>query len=317
MKIAQVNPGCGIPIPPPTWGAIEKIVWEFTVNMRKLGHTVDIKWAGEIQPGEYDVVMVHVANLAIELANRGIPYIFQHHDHHAYYHGKESFVYKQNLKAIEGSLVSLMPAKFLVDYFDNDKCMYFAHGVNTDEFYPLPFNSCPTNPKLLMVANNGLAGDPTYDRKGFTFGLGLAMMNNLEITIASPSANKQFFNSHLWMLNYPKLNLIFDTPNDKLLELYHDHDIFVHPTMLEAGHPNLTMIEAAAAGLPIIANWEMETYFHGAWRAPRDVFEMDRGLKDIMTNWDSYRKQVIDTGKKLSWKNRTKELIKVYEEYID
>ena len=58
------------------------------------------------------------------------------------------------------------------------------------------------------------------------------------------------------MLNYPKLNLVFDTPNSTLLELYHNHDIFVHPTMLEAGHPNLTMIEAAAAGLPIIANWE-------------------------------------------------------------
>jgi hypothetical protein len=38
-----------------------------------------------------------------------------------------------------------------------------------------------------MVANNGLAGDPTFDRKGFTYGLGLAMLNNLRITIAGPS----------------------------------------------------------------------------------------------------------------------------------
>ena len=55
------------------------------------------------------------------------------------------------------------------------------------------------------------------------------MMNNLEITIAGPSANKQFFNSHLWMLNYPKLNLVFDTPNSTLLELYHDHEISFNP----------------------------------------------------------------------------------------
>jgi hypothetical protein len=34
MKIAQINPGCGIPIPPPSWGAIEKIVWEFMVNLK-------------------------------------------------------------------------------------------------------------------------------------------------------------------------------------------------------------------------------------------------------------------------------------------
>lgn len=314
MKIAQINPGCGIPVPPPSWGAIEKIVWEFIVNQKELGHEVDLRWSGDIQPGEYDIVHVHVANLAIQLAQKGIPYVYQLHDHHAYWYGKESHVYKENLKAIEGSVVSLVPARFLVDYFDHPKVKYFAHGVNTDEFYPTE-KPKPTKPKLLMVANNGLGGDPTYDRKGFTFGLGLAMMNDLEITIAGPSANKQFFNGHLWMLNYPKLNLVFDTPNSKLLELYHQHDIFIHPTMLEAGHPNLTMVEAAAAGLPMIAHWEMETDFHGAWRAPRDVFEMDRGLKDIMLNWNLYREKAINTGKELSWYNRSKEILKIYQEY--
>ena len=313
MKIAQVNPGCGIPVPPPTWGAIEKIVWEFHTNFLNLGHESKIKWANEVQNGEQDIVMVHVANLAIELANKGIPYVFQHHDHHTYYHGKDSFVHKQNLEAMERSVVSLVPARFLVDYFNTDKVKYFSHGVNTDKFYPLSFHSCPDNPKLLMIAANGMNGDSGFDRKGFTYGLGLAMMNNLEITIAGPEFNKEFFNKHLWMLNYPKLNLVFDTPNDRLLNLYHNHDIFVHPTMLEAGHPNLTMIEAAAAGLPIIANWEMETDFHGAWRAPRDVFEMDRGLKDILSNWDRYRQQAINTGKELSWKNRTKELISIFK----
>ena len=53
MKICQVNPGCGIPIPPPSWGAIEKIVWELTCNLKELGHEVDIKWANEIKKGDY------------------------------------------------------------------------------------------------------------------------------------------------------------------------------------------------------------------------------------------------------------------------
>ena len=68
-----------------------------------------------------------------------------------------------------------------------------------------------------MIANYGLAGDSTFDRKGFTYGVGLAMLNKLPVTIAGPSNNKAYFNHHLWMLNYPKLNLIFDTPNEKLL----------------------------------------------------------------------------------------------------
>ena len=312
MKICQVDPGCGIPIPPPSWGAIEKIVWEFHNNINKLGHTSQISMAGYIQPGEYDIVHCHVANLANQLAEKGIPYIYQLHDHHVVHYGKESHVYKENLKAIEGSLISLMPARFLVNYFDHPKCEYFSHGVNTSQFYPLDKGK-PLNPKLLMIAANGLGGDPGYDRKGFTYGVALAAKRNLSITIAGPSFNKVFFNQHLWLLTYPKLNLVFDTPNSKLLELYHSHDIFVHPTMLEAGHPNLTMVEAAAAGLPLIANWEYETLFHGAWRSPRDVFEMERGLDDILENWDFYRQRAINTGLELSWENRTKDLIKVYE----
>ena len=112
---------------------------------------------------------------------------------------------------------------------------------------------------------------------------------------------------------YPKLNIIFDLPNSELLNLYHQHDIFVHPTMLEAGHPNLTMIEAVAAGLPVIADWESETDFHGGWRAPRDVFEMSRGLNDIINNWDSYLLRCANTAQELDWYNRVTELVKLYE----
>jgi len=288
MKICHVDPGCGLSIPPKNWGAIEKIIWEFEVNQTVLGHSSTHKMAADIQLDEFDVVHCHVANLANGLRERGIPYIYQLHDHHVLHYGKDSHVYKENLKAIEGSLISLMPANWLVDYFNHPKCIYFSHGVNTDN---------------------------SFDRKGFKYGLGLAMMNDLEITIAGPSNNKNFFNSHLWMLNYPKLNLVFDTPNTELLSLYHKHDIFVHPTMLEAGHPNLTMLEAMAAGLPVIADWEMEVDLHGCWRSPRDVFEMDRGLKDILNNWDFYRQQCFKTSSKLSWFNRSKEIIKIYQEY--
>ena len=39
MKICQVHPNCGIQIPPPSWGAIEKIIWEFKCNLEKLGRS--------------------------------------------------------------------------------------------------------------------------------------------------------------------------------------------------------------------------------------------------------------------------------------
>jgi len=313
MKICQVNPGCGIPIPPPAWGAIEKIVWEFMCNLKKLGHEVDLKWANEVQPGEYDVVMVHVANLAIELANRGIPYVFQHHDHHAYHYGKDSFVYKENKEAMERSIFSLVPARYLVEYFDLPNVYYFSHGADTKSFYPNP--TPPLMHSLLMVANNGLGGYGAYDRKGFGLGVQVAMSRNLPITIAGPKNNEKWLNDNPWVLGYPKLSLIWDIPNEELRQLYTSHTIFLHPSELEAGHPNLTLLEAAACGLPILGWIEMETTFHGLWRAPRDLNLLLKGLDVIVNEYGDYRQRSLNTANELSWLNRSRELIGLFEKY--
>jgi glycosyltransferase involved in cell wall biosynthesis len=310
MKICQVHPGCGIPVPPPAWGAVEKIVWEFTCNLRELGHEVDIKYAAEIQPGEYDMVMVHVSNLALYLAERGIPYIFQHHDHHAFHYGKESGVYKENLEAMEKSIFSLVPARYLVDYFDTDKVYYFSHGADITKFYPN--ETYPINHSLLMLANNGLGGYGSYDRKGFGLGVQVAMSRNLPITIAGPKNNENWLNDNPWVKGYPKLNIIWEPSNEQLRQLYTSHTIFLHPSDLEAGHPNLTLLEAAACGLPILGWIETETTFHGLWRAPRDLNEMLRGLDTIINEYDEYRQRSLNTAQELSWFNRSKELIELY-----
>jgi len=311
MRICQVNPGCGISIPPPKWGAIEKIVWEFTCNLKELGHEVDIKWANEIQPGEYDLVMVHVANLALELASKNVSYMFQHHDHHAYHYGKDSTIYKQNREAMEKSIFSLVPARYLVDYFDLPNVHYFSHGVNIDTFKPN--DTTPIYHSLLMLANNGLGGYGSYDRKGFELGVKTAMASNLPITIAGPKNNENWFNDNPWVFGYPKLNVISEPTNEQLRQLYNSHTIFLHPSDLEAGHPNLTLLEAAACGLPILGWIEEETTFHGLWRAPRDLKEMLRGLNVIINEYTDYRQNVLKTADELSWLNRSKELIQLYE----
>jgi glycosyltransferase involved in cell wall biosynthesis len=314
MKICQVNPGCGIPIPPPTWGAIEKVVWEFTCTLKELGHEVDIKWANEIKKGDYDLVMVHVANLALELADKDIPYIFQHHDHHAYHYGKDSDVYKQNRKAMEKSIFSLVPARYLVDYFELPNVHYFSHGVNTDTFKPN--DTTPVYHSLLMLANNGLGGYGSYDRKGFELGIKVAMASNLPITIAGPKNNENWFNDNPWIFGYPKLSILTEPSNEQLRQLYNSHTIFLHPSELEAGHPNLTILEAAACGLPILGWIEEETTFHGLWRSPRDLQEMLRGLDTIINEYNDYRKLSLQTAEKLSWLNRSAELINLYERHI-
>jgi glycosyltransferase involved in cell wall biosynthesis len=315
MRICQINPGCGIPIPPPSWGAIEKIVWEFTVNLRKLGHTVDIKWANEVHLGDYDLVMVHVANLALELADRGIPYIFQHHDHHAFHYGKDSDVYKQNRQAMVHSVFSLVPARYLVEYFDLSNVYYFSHGVDTKTFFPN--QSPPLAHNLLMLANNGLGGYGSHDRKGFTLGIQAAMARNLPITIVGPKNNQNWFNDNPWIFGYPKLSVLEEPSNDILRQIYTSHTIFLHPSELEAGHPNLTLLEAAACGLPIVGWIEEETTFHGLWRAPRDLKEILRGLDNVIEQYNHYRERALQTAQELSWFNRSKELVKLYERHFN
>jgi len=312
MRICQVHPGCGIPVPPPSWGAVEKIVWEFTQNLRSLGHTVDIKYANEINQGDYDIVHVHMANLAIFLKERGVKYVYQLHDHHAYYYGKDSRVFKQNLEAIEGSEISLMPGRFLVPYFNTPKATYFSHGVNTDFFKP---SEKPKEHKLLCLANNGMAGMDGYDRKGFGFAIKAAMAKNLPITIAGPRNNENFIKENPWIYGYPKLNLEWEPNQEELVDLYHRHSIFMHPSELEAGHPNLTLLEASACGLPINGWIELETDFNGMWRARRNVLELVRGLDDIIDNYDLYRNKAIEHAKSLSWYNRSVELLEVYKKY--
>ena len=212
---------------------------------------------------------------------------------------------------MEKSIFSLVPARYLVDYFDLPNVHYFSHGVNTDTFKPN--DTTPVYHSLLMLANNGLGGYGSYDRKGFELGVKVAMSRNLPITIAGPKNNENWFNDNPWVFGYPKLSILNEPSNEQLRQLYNSHTIFLHPSDLEAGHPNLTLLEAAACGLPILGCIEEETIFHGLWRAPRDLNLLLQGLDVIIDKYNQYRQNALNTAQELSWLNRSKELIQLYE----
>ena len=79
MNIVHVHPGL-LPIPPNGWGAVEKIIWEYKTSFEKLGHMCDILYLNDIDFSKYDVVHVHVANLAIMIRDKNIPYYFTCHE---------------------------------------------------------------------------------------------------------------------------------------------------------------------------------------------------------------------------------------------
>ena len=286
MKITQVTPGL-ISIPPTGWGAIEKIIWNYKIQFEKMGHQCDIQYLDDID-NTSDIVHIHVANLAILAQERGIPYIFSLHDHHVVRHGKESHTYKENLKAIKGSIISFTHAESLCNYFDEtDKLFYLSHGVDT-ELYK---NHTLLKPytKLLCVANNGYADNQTIDRKGFRYAIEAAKELNLPITVVGPKNNENFFNSNKDLLRYEKLHIIDSNPNEEeLIKLYNEHSIFLHPSELEAGHPNLTLLEAISCGLPIVGTYDGTKEINSIFKIERSTNSVVTGIQHVNSNIETF-----------------------------
>ena len=315
MRIVHIATGL-ITIPPNGWGAVERLTWEYKQGLEKLGNTVEIKYTNELEKWPDTIVHAHLANQAIECRDKGIPYVYSLHDHHTEWYGKDSWVFKQNLEAMKGSIISFTHAEYLIDYFnETDKLFYLRHGANTDFFTP---NAAPTPHALLMIANNGLAGDSGFDRKGFRYGIEAAKELGLPITIAGHPNNEKFFEVHKDLLEYEKLTLKLTNPTDEeTRELYQTHTIFLHPSMLEAGHPNLTLCEAASACIPIVGTYRGSKHFPGMWVLPSiSVKEVTRGIAEIIKTYEHRRQEMIAVRDYYSWDNVAKTLHKYYENVL-
>lgn len=310
-RITQITPGM-IPIPPNGWGAVEKIIWEYKQGLEKIENRVDIKYLNEVDLNDTDIVHIHIANLALEAHERGIPYIFSLHDHHVVYNGKGSWNYNQNLEAIKNSVVSITHAEFLVDFFEEtDKLFYLPHGVNS-KFFTGDYKPKREH-KLLCLANNGIGGDSSYDRKGFLYAIDAAKALDLPITIAGPKNNLEFFKHYPEYLNYEKLTLNCDEPSEEgILNLYRTHTIFLHPSSLEAGHPNLTLLEALSCGLPVVGTYSGTRKIDGMVNIQRDNQSVIDGVKYTIENYEKLVEATKLSKEYYDWSNVCDKLYNIY-----
>ncbi len=312
MKVIQIATGL-ISIPPNGWGAVERLIWAYKSRLERLGDIVEVKYINQVENEPDTIVHAHLANLAINLRDRGIPYIYSLHDHHTEWYGKGSWVYNQNLEAMKGSVMSFTHAEYLVDYFsETDKLFYLPHGADTEFFTP---DHAPRPHALLMIANNGLAGDSSIDRKGFRYGIEAAKQLGLPITIAGHPDNKNFFEHHKDLLEYDRLTLKLTNPtDDETRELYQTHTIFLHPSMLEAGHPNLTLMEATACAVPIVGTYKGSRHMDGMWVIPQiNTQEVTRGIVETINTYEHRRQEMLAVRESRDWMEVAKMLHKCYE----
>jgi len=314
MKIIQVTPG-NIPIPPNGWGAVEKIIWEYKLCLDRLGWPTEISYTDEVTNSSDQIVHVHVANLANLLYERRIPYVFSLHDHHVEYFGKNSPVYLENFRAIKNSVLTFVHAPHLKPYFDNlENIVYLQHGVNLDDYQFLDRSLEIRNGdvKLLMMANNGIGGDNLIDRKGFLLGIEAAKKLGLRIDIMCPSSNRAFFDH--WRVYYEKLNILYDIDYKESLERMKEYNLFLHPSSLEAGHPNLTLLESISSGIPVVGTCDVD--FTGLVRCNREVNSLVESIQIAISKYDSLICQIENNRINFSWELVVSRMLQNYKKFF-
>jgi autotransporter strand-loop-strand O-heptosyltransferase len=314
-RVVQVTPG-NIPIPTKGWGAVEKIIWEYKKQLDFLGYETTVAYADEVENTPGQVVHVHMANLANLLHSRGVEYTYSLHDHHVEHFGKDSQCYKDNYEAIKNSKLAFVHSPHLIKYFDSmPNIVYLPHGANLKDYiFDDRSESIRNENKLLMMANNGLAGNPLVDRKGFLIGISAAMSLGLGITIICPGTNREFFEQHLAGTdaeNYGGLNIMYDLDYEQAIDEMRKHNIFLNPTKLEAGHPNLTVTESLALGIPVVGTSYVD--IPGQVRCQADATSLTNGIVDCITRYDSIVEQMKENRKSISWEIVVTKMLQHYK----
>src|SRR5690606_12332829 len=125
--------------------------------------------------------------------------------------------------------------------------------------------------------------NPASDRKNFRLCIEAAKQLNLPITVAGPSKNnKLFFEENSDLLDYENLTVKYDLNDEELLETFQSHSIFLNPSEIEAGQPNLTLLEAMACGLPVIATYNGSQDLPGIRRINPNINDLIQGIQDVL-----------------------------------
>jgi glycosyltransferase involved in cell wall biosynthesis len=309
MKVINVNPGI-IEIPPKNWGAIEKIIWNYHLQLNKIGIESEILYLDDVKYDPYTIVHIHVTNLANIAHERGLQYFFSLHDHHALFeHGNDGYI-EQTRTAIQNSIKTIVHTNEFSKHprFKDlaHKFIYVQHGADPNVYKT---SNTERSKDLLCVASNGLINYRYFDRKGFLLASQVANALGKKLTICCPSNTVDFLIKYN-LMNDPNIDIKIDLSEEQLVSEYQTHKVFLHPSVLEAGHPNLTLAEAHLCGMKIVGSYNGEisipgmtvanhlvpnSYEHAVRTALEDTAPVIPSTEFV---WDTITKKLIGIYKK-------------------
>ena len=316
LKIMQIHVGCGLHIPPKSYGGLEEVIYHYMRVATKRGHDVKLKWLDDVNQNdleEYDVFHNHTGGFYDLVKDRCIPYVFTMHDTFAKLNGKNSWFYNTNVETIRNSLFTLIPTDQMHDWFGfPEKMRKLNHGVDTNFYYPV---DKPKDIRLCCVGG----GD---DRKGFHLAVLAAQQLGLPITIIGPDSIHENYNQlyHQIVGDAKKDIEIIQTGNVEkptLKNLLDEHHIIIHPAAIETGQPCLAVLEAMACGLPCVGTMQDDVKISGLIECTREVDTIVDGVKTILEDYDSYSKKARDFAVERDWENIFDELEQYYYEAKD
>ena len=314
LNIMQVHVGCGIDIPPKTYGGLEEVIYHYIRMAEHNGHNVELKWLDDITQADldhYDIFHVHTGGFSDLVKDRCIPYIFTTHDVHPWINGKDSWYYQVNNESIKNSLFSLIPCDHLIPYYDTpEKLRKLDHGVDSNFFFPT--NNKKDKPKLVCVGG----GD---DRKGFHLAILAAKELGMPITIVGPDSIHENYNDVFYKVknackNEIEINQTGNVDKHQLRKILNEHDIIIHPSSIETGQPCLAVLEAMSCGLPCVGTMQDDVTVPGLIECTREVDTIVNGIKTVLDDYDNHSKNARNFAIERDWENIFKKLEPYYYE---
>lgn len=251
LRIVQVAPDF-YPVPPPNYGGIERVVYNLTEQLVKLGHEVYLyapkgskssatiinyehtisdsqsisDFVQKTLPDNIDVIHDHTHSSVIGIRKLAIPTICT--IHWCTCNAVDYPVYASN-RALE--------------VFGKNSKTFVYHGINLDEYQ----FSEEKDDYLLFLGAVG-------SHKGPNYAIDVAEKTNQRLIIAGPIYNYDYYAKELQprIKNNPNIQYIGEVGGQQKQDLFKKAKCFLFPTCCEEPF-GLVMIEAMACGTPVLA----------------------------------------------------------------